>query len=663
VKTIFAIFECAVTWIAANAIRLGLLLLCLGGAAGCFAVEPARVLLLTGADPSQPAAFVQIRAIRDVLDTEMPNGAEVYLDAIDGFRFGDEHLTPQFLALMQKKYVGQHIDLVVGLGVHAADFALQYHASLWPGAAVLLSSVTEKWVAEHTLPPGFAYLPFRIEVEKTLAIAEALQPGARHLVVVGGASDEDAELVDRVLKAADREPGRWASVATWQGLELDELQRRLARLGADTAVIYTTIYRDHAGRRYFPYQLVKPMVRASGAPIYGWYSTYVDGGITAGAVYDLAENGVNTGKAAVAVLRNHGKFAGVDLPAIPWRCVANATELERFGLSASRLPDGCQVINFPQSIFREYRGTMLTLLAVLLAQSVTIVALLTQRRQRRRAEAEAAARGSELARAARFAAAGELSASIAHEVGQPLGAILSNADAAELLVTSPHVDFDELQEILADVKRDALRANDVVQRLRALLEKQSVVFSPLLLDATLADTLPLVAPEARRRGMVIDAQFGAGDLEVTGDHVQLQQVLLNLAVNAMDAMQESAPESRILSLATKRVGEGVEIVVADRGSGFHAATPQQLFEPFYTTKPHGMGLGLSIVRSIVEAHRGRVTAALRKGGGTEVMVWLPIARARHAAQTASAALAGDTARESQRGANRAPHEAHSRSSS
>jgi C4-dicarboxylate-specific signal transduction histidine kinase len=346
--------------------------------------------------------------------------------------------------------------------------------------------------------------------------------------------------------------------------------------------------------------------------------------------------------------------------------VANATELERFGLSASRLPDGCQVINFPQSIFREYRGTMLTLLtllAVLLAQSVTIVALLTQRRQRRRAEAEAAARGSELARAARFAAAGELSASIAHEVGQPLGAILSNADAAELLVTSPHVDFDELQEILADVKRDALRANDVVQRLRALLEKQSVVFSPLLLDATLADTLPLVAPEARRRGMVIDAQFGAGDLEVTGDHVQLQQVLLNLAVNAMDAMQESAPESRILSLATKRVGEGVEIVVADRGSGFHAATPQQLFEPFYTTKPHGMGLGLSIVRSIVEAHRGRVTAALRKGGGTEVVVWLPIARARHAAQTASAALAGDTARESQRGANRAPHEAHSRSSS
>jgi C4-dicarboxylate-specific signal transduction histidine kinase len=290
----------------------------------------------------------------------------------------------------------------------------------------------------------------------------------------------------------------------------------------------------------------------------------------------------------------------------------------------------------PAHVFGEYRSTMLAVLGVLLVgQAVTIVALLAQRRERRRAEARAAGRGSELARVARFAAAGELSASIAHEVKQPLGAILSNAEAAELLVTSPHVDFDELREILADVKRDALRANDVVQRLRALLEKQDVVFSPLQLDATLADALALVAPEARRRAIRIDTQFDAGGLEVNGDHVQLQQVLLNLAVNAMDAMQESASEDRVLSVATKRQGEGVEIVVADRGSGFGAASPQQLFEPFYTTKPHGMGLGLSIVRSVVEAHHGHVSAALRKGGGTGIVVWLPLARAREdAAQQA-----------------------------
>lgn len=626
--------------IAAYAILLMFSMAWLASPADCFAGEPARVLLLTGADPSQPAAFVQIRAIRGALDAGLPGGAEVYVDALDGFRFGDEHLTPEFLALLEKKYKGQHIDLIIVLGDHAADFALEYHTALWPGTPVLLSSVPPAWIAGHALPAGFAWLPFRIEIAKTLAIAEALQPDARRLVVVGGATAEDRALVDRAVEAASREPGRWAPVERWEGLAPDALQKRLAGLDKNTVVLYSTVYRDSAGHRYFPYQLIKPMVQASRAPIYGWYSTYLDGGITAGAVYDLTENGVNTGNAAVAALRNGGTFAGVALPAMPVRCVANVAELERFGLAASRLPKDCELIHFPPSIFREYRGTMLTLLGVLLAQTATIVALLAQRRRRRSAEAEAAARGGELARAARFAAAGELSASIAHEIGQPLGAILSNADAAELLVTSPHADVDELQEILSDVKRDALRANDVVKRLRALLQKQSLVFTPIALDATLRDALSLVEPEARRRGIRVEAQLAAGELEVTGDQVQLQQVLLNLAVNAMDAMQDSAAEKRVLTVTTRPAGEGVEIVVADRGIGFRAASARQIFEPFYTTKPHGMGLGLSIVRSIVDAHHGRVAAAPREGGGAAVVVWLPLARARQGAAAASRPAVG-----------------------
>lgn len=614
------------SWTAANAVRFAWFFFCLAGAATCVAAaEPARVLILTGADPSQPAAFVQIRAIRSVLDAELPGGAEVFLDSIDGFRFGDEHLTQEFLALLEKKYQGQHVDLIVVLGTHAADFALAYRARLWPGTPVLFSSVTDSWVAQHPLPAGIAVLPFPTDVGETLAIAQALQPHARRLIVVGGVTDVDTEMVNRVVNTVAREPARWPVVERWEGLALDELQKRLAGLGKRDAVIYTTIYRDREGHRYFPYQLLPSMVKASGAPIYGWYSTYVEGGITAGGIYELADNGVNTGKAAVAIVKNGGTFAGVDLPPMPVRCVANVTELNRFGLSPASLPKGCELINFPPSIFREYRGTMLTLLGVLFAQAFTIVALLTQRQKRRRAEAEAAARGNELARAARFAAAGELSASIAHEVGQPLGAILSNADAAELLVTSPHVDVSELQDILSDVKRDALRAHDVVQRLRALLQKQSIVFAPIPLDATLKDSLPLLAPEARRRTIRIDAQFAAGDLEVMGDHVQLQQVLLNLAVNAMDAMQESAPEHRVLTLMTRPAGAGVEIVVADRGGGFGAGAAERLFEPFYTTKPSGMGLGLSIVRSIVEAHHGSVAAALRDGGGAQIVVWLPCA--------------------------------------
>ena len=605
-------------------------------ASGAVASETPRVVLLSGTDPMQPAALVQIRAVRSVLDDFPSQRAEVFLDSIDGFRFDNEDLTAEFLALMRKKYARQHIDLVIGFGDRAASFALKHSADIWPGAPVLITSVPSEWLRKVRLPPGFAVVPFQIDIEGTLKIIERLQPHARRLVVVGGIADYDLALTDRAVKVAGDREGRWPTVERWDGLPLAELQRRLAGLDSDTAVLYTTAYRDRDGHRYFPYQLVGPMVHASHAPIYGWYSIYVENGAVAGAAYDFADNGRETGMAALEILHRGGNVDGLTFPALHARCTASVTQLERFGLSTDRLPSSCQLIDLPPSIYREYRGTVLTALAVLVAQLLTIIALLAQRRKRHLAEAEALARRSELARAARFATVGELSASIAHEVGQPLSAILSNADAADLIIKSKRLDIDELREILADVRRDALRANDVIRRLRALLQKQSLETSVIRLDETLQQSLSLIDPEARRRGIRVEAGFAAGDCEVVGDPVQLQQVMLNLAINAMDAMEEVAPARRVLSLTTQPVALGVEFAIEDGGCGLSSDAGQRLFEPFYTTKPHGMGLGLTIVRTIVEAHHGRVTATLREGAGTRFAVWLPVVHSRAAAARASA---------------------------
>ncbi|WP_371881346.1 ATP-binding protein [Caballeronia sp. S22] len=588
-----------------------------------FAAESPKVVLFTGADPIQPAALVQLEAIRKQLDASPLQGAEVFLETLDGFRFGSENLTPEFLALMKKKYAHQHVDLVIGLGNYAADFSIKNHAEVWPGAPVLLSSVPEDWLSQRSLPDGFSTVPYRIDVAKTLSIAQALQPEAHRLVVVGGNADVDLRFVKRVVEAAEKNKAQWSVIEEWTGLPLNELQRRLALLDRNWAVVYTTMYRDRDGRRYFPYQAVAPMVEASHVPIYGWYSVYLKYGLTAGAVYDMEENGRKTGEVASSVLRG-GHVEVSALPALPERCVANLSEFDRLGLSVSRLPSACRLVNPPPSVFREYRGTVVTLLGVLLAQSVTIAALLTQRRQRRRAEAEAGERRNDLARAARLATVGELSASIAHEVGQPLGAILSNADAADLLLTSSPANAEEVHEILADVRRDALRANEVVVRLRALLAKQSVSFSAMNLDETLTQSLPLIEPEARRRCITVKMLLNAGNVKIFGDRVQIQQILLNLALNSMDAMQHTAPDERVLSISTRLLDSGIELVVADRGHGLPAGAATRLFEPFFTTKAHGMGLGLSIVRAIAEAHHGRVNAAERNGGGTVISLTLPL---------------------------------------
>ncbi|MDR5785213.1 ATP-binding protein [Caballeronia sp. LP003] len=590
-------------------------------AAPAYAAPPAKVVLLAGADPVQPAAYVQLSAIRDILDAGLPQGVELYLEAIDGYRFSSDKLTPEFLALMKKKYADQRIDVVIALGDFGAEVALKHDADLWPGTEVILSSVTVRWLKQHPLPKNFATVPYRVDVAQTLSLMEALQPDDHRLIVIGGAAETDLRFVATVVDEARRRR-HWRTIERWEGLTVADLKERLATLGKGAAVIYTTAYRDRDGHRYFPYQLVAPMVQASHTPIYGWFSVYLDYGLTAGAVYDFEENGKSTGELALAFLRGERPSVS-DLPAMPGRCAANVREFERLGLSVSRLPRDCRLINPPHSIFREYRGTVLTLLAVLIAQSLTIAALLTQRRRRRRAEAEASAHRAELTRAARFATVGELSASIAHEVGQPLGAILSNADAAELLLESANANPDDLQDILADVRRDALRANEVIVRLRALLEKQSLSFSAQNLDDILRQSVTLIAPEARRRGIVLDMQLAADQVLVSADHVQVQQVLLNLALNGMDAMQHTAPEQRVLSVATRLSADCVELTVADRGGGLSSDAAQRVFEPFYTTKPHGMGLGLSIVRTIVDAHRGHVSAVRREGGGTIFTVSLP----------------------------------------
>jgi signal transduction histidine kinase len=300
-----------------------------------------------------------------------------------------------------------------------------------------------------------------------------------------------------------------------------------------------------------------------------------------------------------------------------------------------RTPVPPQLFHLPQLLSGEHWEPLLVAAIVVLLQALTIAALLWQRRRRRVAEDEARLRLGELARAARFASAGELSASIAHEVGQPLGAILSNADAAGLMLRS-EPDIAELHSILADIRRDALRANDVLQRLRGLLQKHTPRLGALDLNSVVQEALALLDLEARRRHIVIESHPLAENAHVLADSVQLQQVLLNLAINAMDAMKDTPAARRILSISMRAMEHGYELSVADRGHGILTGSPARLFDSLYTTKPHGMGLGLSIVRTIIETHRGRISATPRDGGGAVFTVWLPAMAERARPQVRSA---------------------------
>ena len=245
--------------------------------------------------------------------------------------------------------------------------------------------------------------------------------------------------------------------------------------------------------------------------------------------------------------------------------------------------------------------------------------------ERRQAELEAAQQRQALAHASRLTTVGELTASITHEITQPLGAILSNAETAEILLESKQPQLEEVQRILADIRKDDLRASEIIRRMRELLRKRELELKPIDLNALASNVLRFVDGETHRRGVEIEKHFADNLPFVRGDAIHLQQVLLNLILNGMEAMSESSESNRRLTMRTAYDGKSnAEVAVEDSGPGIPSDRLPLLFDSFFTTKTHGMGLGLSIVRSIVEAHGGRLWATANMPHGATFQFTLPV---------------------------------------
>ena len=244
--------------------------------------------------------------------------------------------------------------------------------------------------------------------------------------------------------------------------------------------------------------------------------------------------------------------------------------------------------------------------------------------ERKQAELEIARQRNELTHLSRVNMLGELAGSLAHELNQPLTAILSNAQAAQRFLAHDQPDLNEVRDILVDIVAEDKRAGEVIRRLRPLLKKGEVQRLPLNVNEVVLEALELVRGDLVNHGVAAQTEL-APDLPVLhGDRVQLQQVLLNLVMNACDAMAGAARDDRQITIRTDLAGDGlVRVSVVDSGPGIAPDKLEQVFEPFYTTKPHGMGLGLAVCRTIIMAHGGKLWAANNPGRGASFHFALP----------------------------------------
>jgi signal transduction histidine kinase len=592
--------------------------------------ETRKILMLYAYDPNAPGVVAFTQQFKAVVSEQFHNGAEIYDEYLDLNRFPDLDRTPQLARYFAEKYQGFRPDAIVAEGSPALRFATQRLSSLFPGVPIVYGNTFEPVVDFSALPANVTGRRQPLAFGSTYSLARALQPDAERVVVVSGASEMDSLLLSMALRQI---------TPLLHGMELRVLQDwsyeslidSLRRIPPRTVVIFSSFSRDQRGRKFNAGDLIASLTRVTSAPVYGIVRHWVGNGVVGGGVMDFAGDGMRTGRLLVRVLR---RAPGEPMPpaevaATP--LVADWRELRRWGLSEDHLPPDTEVLFRTPSLWERYRTTILVILGVLLLQSALILWLLVERRERRRtqaalreSEAGAAEQRLELAHLGRVAMVGELSATLAHEMKQPLTAILANAQAAQHLLKRDGFEMAELRDILEDIAADDKRAWDVIDHVRSFVKKSDSEPQLLSTNELVNEVLALMRTDLQHRGVLVSTQFCEPAPMVLGDRVQLQQVVLNLVMNACDAMSDMPRGERLLVIATARQGEA-RIEVDDRGSGVAPDALARVFEPFVTTKRDGLGLGLAICRSILTAHRGHISAANNAERGATFGVSLPLA--------------------------------------
>jgi signal transduction histidine kinase len=581
-----------------------------------------RVLMLFGEARDLPGNVLMEQAIQRVMATNSNNHVEFFSESMDAGRFPDTNHYDLFGKYIKDKYSGQKLDLAMMFMSRNFMLAQEMNKALptnLPSVFVVLNDLD--------IPKSPGGRPFtgifqRFDIPGTIKFIFRLQPETRRVVVIGGVSRPDQGTLSRIADMAQTIEG--VKFEFWTNMPVEEMCRAAATLPPDTVILLGTIQRDVTGQRFYTSQIVQLLAPSADVPVYVLGEGLIGTGALGGDVMDSESLGTGAGEIALQVL------AGTPASQIPVELRTNGTPmvdwrvLQRWHIEESRLPVGCVIRYQPGSLWEEHRNLIIFVTAALVAQAFTIVILLVQRRQQRRAEAEIEQQRTELAHVTRVSTMGQLASALTHELNQPLGAILRNAEAAELYLQNDPPNLQEVRNILTDIRRDDKRAGNVIDRMRALYKRRGVVLNPLDLRELVEDTVAMTRMDAAARHVKLNVQVPAELPEAQGDRVHLQQVLLNLILNGMDAMNAVPRARRSLLVRVQMTKNGnLRVDVSDHGTGIVPEAAGRIFEPFFTTKSNGMGMGLAISQTIIETHGGDIWVDSKAGEGTTFSFILP----------------------------------------
>jgi signal transduction histidine kinase/ABC-type uncharacterized transport system substrate-binding protein len=579
------------------------------------AADPKRVVLLHSFGRDFKPWSDYARSIRIELELQSPWQLDITDHSLVTARTSDDTPDAPFVAYLGALFVKQPPDLIVSVGAPAAAFVQHHRADLFPNTPMVLTAIDERRVQFARLTARDTVVPVRIDYLRAIENILHVLPNTKEVMVVVGSSPIEqfwkAEIADAVKPLANRVSFTWTN-----DLSFEALLKRASALPPHSAIFWELMIVDAAGVVHEGNAALAKLHAVSNAPIFSYDESFFGSEIVGGPLLAVRDTSKQTAAVAIRILNGESPSA-IKVPSIEFAAPKfDWRELKRWGIGESRLPSGSEILFRELTAWGRYRWQIVGILLAMFVQSAIITWLLVERLWRHKAEAVSRNLSLEVMHLNRAAEAGALSASFAHDLGQPLVAIELTAQTAEHLVED-RPELGKLKQALSDIKHANAHAIGIIKQFRKLLRRRSVEdIQETDMNTVIADAVSVLSSDANRRQVVLQVEASKGPLTVKADHVHLLQVLLNLATNAMDAMTEKAPASRVITIRGALVGHhSVEVVVTDAGPGIPAPDIDKIFDSFYTTKKDGTGLGLSIARTIVETYGGRIWAENRPSGG------------------------------------------------
>jgi signal transduction histidine kinase len=465
------------------------------------------VLLLDQSYAGLPFNTALATAVRLTLNAGSRVPISFYVEHLDANRFFGSDYEESILSFFRMKYRDKAIDVVVVVGSSALNFVSRRRGELWPNVPVVFAAIDEATIAKVTLPPNVTGVTMQLTLQDMVRTATIVVPDLKRIAIVGDPLERQTfyrHFLDEIQTVASQ-----YEIINLMNFSMGELKRRLGNLPDATAVIYTGIYYDNEGVSHVP---AEPL------------------GQRAAQFVQRILNGENVSDLPVAKVASPLIF---EWPA-----------LQRWGISEKSLPPGSEILFRSQTAWEQYRAYILAVIAAILIQSALISWLLYEHWRRRRAEILARNTLSELTHVNRMATVGQLSASIAHEVRQPLSAILANAQAALRWLEKDNV--AEVREGLNGIVTDGHRASDIIKNLRAMFKNDVQEKTFVDINKLILSVLALVQIDLQNQKIELKTQLDDRIPEVLGNQVQLQQVILNLVMNAIESM--GSLQTRILRI-------------------------------------------------------------------------------------------------------------------